>query len=146
MRVGPETVTREPAPLVCVADVGGNGPGASPRGAGEDWGLCEHTFVTSQGHLPALYARACEQGNYKLAAALAAQLKPLSLAEALNLLPLIADNEPLRFEAAAARWLGRWLLERPGPDLASSLLVLAALGALRGPRRSEGLRLLRGLV
>lgn len=102
--------------------------------------------MTSQGHLPAQYARACEQGNYKLAAALAAQLRPLSLGEALSLLPLIADHEPARFERAAARWLGRWLLERPGADLASSLLALGALGALRGPRRSEALRLLRGLV
>jgi hypothetical protein len=102
--------------------------------------------LTSQGHLPAQYARACEQGNYALAAALAAQLKPLSLAEALNLLPLIADHEPARFESAAARWLGRWLLERPGADLGGSLLVLGALAAIRGAHRNEGLRLLRGLV
>jgi hypothetical protein len=48
------------------------------------------------------------------ATALAAQLRPLSLVEALALLPLIAENEPAKFELAAVRWHGaRWLLERP---------------------------------
>lgn len=108
---------------------------------------CEHAFpVTSQGHLPAQFAHAC--GNYKLAFAfaLAAQLKPLSLSEALSLLPLIAGHEPERFEAAASKWHGRWLLERAGADLAGSALVLAALGTLRGSRREAGLRLLRAMV
>lgn len=102
--------------------------------------------MTSQGHLPAEFARACAGGNYMQATALAAQLKPLSLVEALALLPLIAENEPAKFEAAAVRWHARWLLERPGANLLGSGVVLAALGSLRGPRREEGLRLLRGLV
>ena len=107
---------------------------------------CEHVFLTSQGHLPAQFAHACERGNYTVAMALAAQLKPLSLVEALCLLPLIAEHEPRRFEAAAVRWHARWQTEGRSVDLTSSALALAALSALKGPRRQEGLRLLRSLV
>ncbi len=103
-------------------------------------------FFTSQGHLPAEFAHACERGNYGLAVALAAQLKPLSLVEALSLLPLIAEHEPAKYDAAAVRWHVRWQLEARSVDLTSSSLALAALGALRGPRGQDGLRLLRSLV
>lgn len=102
--------------------------------------------MTSQGHLPAQFAHACERGNYALAVALAAQLKPLSLGDALDLLPLIADNEPRKFETAALRWHARWQLETVPADIAASSLALAALAALRGPRRGEALRLLRRLL
>lgn len=102
--------------------------------------------MTSQGHLSAQFVRACERGNYKQAIALAAQLKPLSLRAALDLLPLIADHEPAKFDAAAIRWHARWLAERRGTDLAGSGLAIAALCALRGPRRQDGLRVLRSLV
>ena len=90
--------------------------------------MCEHPFVTSQGHLPAQYARACAQGNYLIAAGLAAQMRPLALSEALLLLPLIADNEPAKYDAAAVRWHARWQLEGRGVDL-------GALGS-RSPRWS----------
>jgi hypothetical protein len=103
-------------------------------------------FVTSQGHLTAQYARACANGNYLVASGLAAQMRPLALGEALLLLPLIADNDPGRFEVAAVRWQARWQLEGRHVDLASSGLVLAALGALRGTRRQEALELLRRIL
>ncbi len=102
--------------------------------------------MSSAGHLPAEFARACERGNYAAAAALARQLRPLSIVEALALLPLIAEHDPARFDAAAVRWHARWAREQPGVDLARSALALAALAVLKGPRRSEGLRVLRGLV
>ena len=88
--------------------------------------------MTSQGHLPAQYARACSQGNYLIAAGLTAQMRPLALSEALLLLPLIADNEPAKFDAAAVRWHARWQLGGSGIDLASSGLALAALGRSGG--------------
>ena len=103
-------------------------------------------FVTSQRELPAQFAHACERGNYKAAVSLAGQLKPLSLIEALHLLPLIAEHEPAKYEAAAVRWHARWQLETLMVDLAGSTLALAALGALRGPRRQDALRLLRSLL
>ena len=72
--------------------------------------------------------------------ALAAQLKPLSLVEALCLLPLIAEHEPRRFEAAAVAGTRDGKRKDPSLDLTSSGLALTALSALRGPRRREGLR------
>jgi hypothetical protein len=108
--------------------------------------MCEHMFLTSQGHLPSQYARACANGNYLVATGLAAQMKPLALGEALLLLPLIAEHDPSRFEAAAVRWHARWQLEARGVDLASSGLALAALGALKGTRRNEALDVLRKLL
>jgi hypothetical protein len=103
-------------------------------------------FVTSQGHLPAQFARACERGNYMLAAALAAELKPLSLVQALDLLPLIAEHEPARYEAAAVRWHARWESEGRRVDLPGASLALAALRSLSGSRRTEAVALLRALV
>lgn len=102
--------------------------------------------MTAQGHLPAQFAHACERGNYLAASALARQLKPLSVVEALSLLPLIAEHDPARFDAAAVRWHVRWVSEHPGVDLARSALALAALEVLRGSQRAEGLRVLRSLV
>jgi hypothetical protein len=102
--------------------------------------------LTSQGHLPAQYARACINGNYIQAAALAAQMRPLGLGEALLLLPLIADNEPEKYDAAAIRWHARWQLEGRGVDLTSSGLALAALAAVKGPKREDGLRVLRSFL
>jgi hypothetical protein len=58
------------------------------------------------------------------------------LSEALFLVPLTADHEPRRFDAAAARWRGGWLLERPRADLAGSALVLAALACVASARCS----------
>jgi hypothetical protein len=108
--------------------------------------MCEHSFLTSQGHLPSQYARACANGNYLIATGLAAQMKPLALSEALLLLPLIAENDPRKFEAAAVRWHARWQLEARDVDLASSGLALAALAALKGTRSKQALELLRNLV
>jgi hypothetical protein len=102
--------------------------------------------VGSSGHLPAEFAHACERGNYPVAAALARKLAPLSLVEALALLPLIAEHEPAKFDAAAVRWHARFAAERQGVDLARSVFALAALELLRGPGRAEGMRVLRSLV
>ena len=57
-----------------------------------------------------------------------------SLADALELLRLIAEREPDRYERAAIRWHGRLLLERPGLTLAQAQLALAALAALPAER------------
>jgi hypothetical protein len=46
-----------------------------------------------------------------LAVALAAELKPLSHIQALDLLALIAEHEPATYDAAAARWHARWECE-----------------------------------
>lgn len=102
--------------------------------------------MTSQGHLPAQFVRACERGNYLVAVGLAAQLKPLSLAMALSLLPLIAEHEPAKYDAAAVRWHTRWELEGRGVTLPDSALALAALRSIGGPRQEEALTFLRSMV
>ena len=78
--------------------------------AGSQRHFCEHAFVTSQGSLQGQFARACERGNYLVALALARELAPLSVGNALSLLLLIAKHDPERFDAAAVRWHGRFCL------------------------------------
>jgi len=62
------------------------------------------------------------------------------------LLPLIAEHESRKFDAAAVRWHARWETEERQVDLTGSALALAALQSLKGPRRQDGLRVLRNLV
>jgi hypothetical protein len=81
-----------------------------------------------------------------VAVALAAELRPLSLLQALDLLPLIAEHEPEKYEAAAVRWHARWEFEGGRVDLPAASLALSALRSLTGSRRAEGARLLRALV
>jgi hypothetical protein len=102
--------------------------------------------MTSEHDLPAEFAQACERGDYLVAIGLAAELKPLSLAQGLDLLPLIAEHEPAKFDAAARGWHARWEREATRVDSPRSRLALTALGALRGPQRADGLRVLRALV
>jgi hypothetical protein len=58
--------------------------------------------------LGADFQRAVQQRNVMRAEAAARQLGRLSLEHALKLLFLYAEREPIKFERAALRWLGRW--------------------------------------
>jgi hypothetical protein len=60
----------------------------------------------------------------------ARELGHLSVADALSLALLIAENEPTRWPRAAARWHARFVLEAKGIGLNDSSLALAALAAL----------------
>jgi hypothetical protein len=64
--------------------------------------------VTSQGHRYAQFQRALKTGNAHLALAVAAELRHVDLADALSLVLLIRDDDPLLFERAAVRWLSRY--------------------------------------
>jgi integrase len=65
--------------------------------------MYEHAFpLTSQGHRYAQLQRALRTGNAHLALAAAAQLRQVDLADALSLVLLIRDDDPLRYERAAA--------------------------------------------
>jgi hypothetical protein len=73
---------------------------------------CEHAFlVTSQGHRYAQFQRALKTGNAHLALAAAAELRHVDLADALSLVLLVRDDDPLRYERAAVRWLSRYTAE-----------------------------------
>ena len=73
--------------------------------------MCEHLFVTSQGHRYAQFQCALRSGNVHLALAGAAELRRIGLADALSLVLLIRDDDPLRYERAAVRWLSRYAAE-----------------------------------
>jgi hypothetical protein len=72
------------------------------------------------------------------AIAAAHQLGEMGLADALALCVLLAEKDPRRFERAAVRWHGRYVLETPGVLLGESQLVLSALSGLTGPAASAG--------
>jgi hypothetical protein len=98
--------------------------------------------VTALGSPLRRFRRAVDHGNLFEAEASARELGRLDLADALELLRLIAEREPHRYERAAVRWHGRLELERPGLTLAQSHLALAALGALPA-ERATAMALLR---
>jgi hypothetical protein len=71
--------------------------------------MCEHAFVvTSQGHAAASSSARSKTGNAHLALAAAAELRQVDLADALSLVLLIREDDPLRHERAAVRWLARY--------------------------------------
>jgi hypothetical protein len=105
--------------------------------------MCEHTFVTSQGHPYARFRHALATGNARISEAAARDLQHVGLADALELCLLYRD-EPERYERAAARWIGRLVAERP--RLRWSEVELAA-GAFREALHSDrGLTTLREKV
>jgi hypothetical protein len=94
--------------------------------------------VTAQGHPRAIFKRAVKRGNIVLAEATARELGKLSLEEALGLLFLYAEKEPIKFERAALRWLARYVTEGKAVSLLKAQLALSALAELRvGERDSE---------
>jgi hypothetical protein len=60
----------------------------------------------------------------------------ISLAEALELTILIARERPGRHPRVAARWLQRYLEERP-VGITEAAMVASCLGALAGPGANE---------
>ena len=92
----------------------------------------------AKGSPHAHFQRAVERGNVVAALAAAAQLEEVGLADALALCVLLAEKEPSRFDLAAVRWHGRYVLENSGVRIAESQLVLAAVAALGGPSAREG--------
>lgn len=64
----------------------------TPPFIGLRWRLCEHAFVTSQGHAHARFRRALERGNATEALSAAAELPQVGLTEALELCLLLRDD------------------------------------------------------
>jgi hypothetical protein len=103
-------------------------------------------FVSSQGSPYGRFRRALDDGNATIALAAAADLEHVGLADALELLLIIQDAEPSRFERAALRWHGRYCREVIDVDLAEAQAVLACLTALRGRRPEPAAHALADLV
>src|SRR5207244_9782366 len=67
--------------------------------------------LTAQGHPRAIFRRAIEHGNLILAEGMARELGQVTLAEALELVALVAQKDPPRHSRYAVRWLRRPLDE-----------------------------------
>jgi hypothetical protein len=76
------------------------------------------------------FRRALDRGNVTEALSAASELQFVALAEALELTLLLADEEPEKYDRAAARWHARFLQETKNVDLRESLAVLALLAAI----------------
>ncbi|MGE5273944.1 MAG: hypothetical protein ACM3QU_09330 [Verrucomicrobiota bacterium] len=86
--------------------------------------------MTAQGHPRAIFSRAIERGNLVIAEATAREIR-LMLEEALRLLFLYAEHDPIKYERAALRWLARYLAEGEAVSLLKAQLALWALAELR---------------
>jgi hypothetical protein len=78
--------------------------------------------------------------------AAAADLPHVGLADALELLLILLESEPSRFERAALRWHGRYCQEVRDVDLIEAQAVLACLAGLRGSRPEPAAHALADLV
>ena len=97
--------------------------------------------MTSQGTAHGRFTRAIQQGNLWAAEIAARELRGLALADALELVALIAKSRPDRIEPAAIRWHGRLEIEARSLTLAESRFALAALERLpHDPRLADSLR------
>jgi hypothetical protein len=89
--------------------------------------------MTSQGSAHGRFQRAIHRRHLFAAEMAAREMHEITLADALALTVLIGEENPARYDRAAARWHMRFVREANGIDLRESQLVLAALAALRGP-------------
>src|SRR6478735_7891727 len=91
--------------------------------------------MTAQGHPRAIFARAIEHGNLLVAEASAREVGNLTLEEALRLLFLYAEKEPIKYERAALRWLARYVRDGKAVSLLKAQLAASALAELRAGKR-----------
>jgi DNA-directed RNA polymerase specialized sigma54-like protein len=82
--------------------------------------------VTSRGHPYAEFKRALDRGNLWIAEAVAREMPQVSLEDALKLVHLYAEKESPKYEAAAMKWLRRYLDER-SPTLKNFAKVVRSL-------------------
>jgi hypothetical protein len=85
--------------------------------------------MTSQGSPHARFQRALETRNLLIIEAAAVELPKIGLDDALVILSLLAEAADPRFDRAAARWLGRLLLETPA-GLSDARFALALVERL----------------
>jgi len=109
-----------------------------PSGPGED-------ALTAQRHPRTIFKRAIERGHY-LVVTTAREVGRLDLAQALELLNLIALHEPALYDRAARRWLVRLLEERQDVTVVDVQLAAAALVALPTASRDGALSALLSLA
>jgi hypothetical protein len=91
--------------------------------------------MTSQGSAHERFQRAIQRRNLFAAEMAAREMDRVTLANALALTLLIAEESPERYERAAMRWHARFVQEARGLSLPDARLALAALDSLSGAGR-----------
>lgn len=89
--------------------------------------------MTSEGHPQARFQRALTTHNLVIVEAAARELPRIALDDALSVLALLAADKDPRFDRAAARWVGRLLIETPVGlgDVRFALAMVERLPACR---------------
>jgi hypothetical protein len=100
--------------------------------------------MTSDGNAYARFRRALETGNEMLVTAAARELPQVALDDALRICLLLRGGDPLRYERAAVRWLGRFALEARQVTIADLRMAADALDALP-ERAGEAMERLQAL-
>ena len=93
--------------------------------------------MTPQGHPRAIFSRAIEHGNLVVAEQVAREVTNLTLEEALRLLFLYAEKDPIKYERAALRWLARYATGGKAVTLLKVQLAASALAELRAGERQH---------
>ena len=91
--------------------------------------------MTSQGTAHGRFQRAIRERHLRRASMAARELGTVSLADALALTLLTAELEDDRWPRAAARWLGRFILESPAITIGEVGIAAAAVRELDGGDR-----------
>lgn len=86
--------------------------------------------MTSDGNPYARFKRALETGNESLVVAAALELPKVALNDALQICLVLRGGDPVRYDRAAVRWLGRFALEAKGVTIADLRAAADALAAL----------------
>jgi hypothetical protein len=102
--------------------------------------------VTSQGSPYSRFRRALDHGNTLQALSAAAELKHVALSDALEIVLLLARNDPSRFQRAALRWHARYCQELRVQDPCEAQATLALLFMLAGPSAAAAARALAELA
>jgi hypothetical protein len=103
----------------------------------ERWVLCEHAFVSPERSPYVRFRRSLETRRLDDALAAAADVAWLNVDDALEILVLMAQEADPRFDKAAARWVGRLLVQTPPMTLKQVRWVVAMVEQL--PRCRESL-------
>ena len=98
--------------------------------------------MTAQGHPRAIFSRAIENGNLVVAEQVAREVPNLTLEEALRLLFLYAEKDPIKYDRAALRWLSRYGTDGKAVTLLKVQLAASALAELRGGDAQHAAKLL----
>jgi hypothetical protein len=85
--------------------------------------------VSVKGSSYSNFQRALKTDNPTVVLSAAAELASINLDDALRICAVLR-NDPMRFESAAIRWLGRLCLERPQTTLTELKLALGAFDRL----------------